>query len=65
MATTSSANIADVAHAINTVGKYFHKACYDSSNSRVMIAQGTAAADTWKTVADFGAGDAIVTVTPA
>ena len=61
----NSTDIADVAAVINTANKHIYKLCYDTSNSRLMIAQGSAAADTWKTAADFGAGDAVVTVTPS
>ena len=65
IAIASSTSIGDVSHAINTTNKFTYKQVYDSSNNRLMISQGTAASDTWKTVADFGAGDAIVTVTPS
>jgi hypothetical protein len=65
VARATSTNIADIANAINTVGKYTGKKVYDTSNTRMLVAQGSATNSTWITVADFGAGDAVVTVTPA
>jgi hypothetical protein len=65
VAVASSTDIADVAASVNTDGKHLNKLLYDTSNSRLMIAQGPDATDAWKTAADFGAGDAVVTVTPS
>lgn len=45
--TDTAANIAAVGNAINTVGKYIGKAVYDTTNNRLMIASGTAAASAW------------------
>lgn len=45
--TDTAANIAAVGNAINTVGKYIGKAVYDTTNNRLMIASGTAAASPW------------------
>lgn len=55
----TSTAIGAVANAINTTGKYFGRQVYDSSNKRIMVAQGPAAADQWE-VADGSAA-----VTPA
>lgn len=45
--TETAANIAAVGNAINTTGKYIGKAVYDTTNNRLMIASGTAAASPW------------------
>lgn len=45
--TDTAANIAAVGNAINTTGKYIGKAVYDTTNNRLMIASGTAAASPW------------------
>ena len=45
--TETAANIAAVGNAINTVGKYIGKAVFDTTNNRLMIASGTAAASPW------------------
>jgi hypothetical protein len=45
--------------ALNTVNKYAGKMCYDQSNTRLMIAQGSTDVSTWKVV------DNSATVTPA
>ena len=55
----SSADVADKTSPINTKNKYAGRMCYDTSNTRLMIAQGSTDVSTWK-VADNGA-----TVTPA
>jgi hypothetical protein len=65
IATATATQLADKTSFINVAGKYANKLCNDSSNSRLMIAQGSTDVATWKTVADFGVGDTVVTVTPA
>jgi hypothetical protein len=55
--TISAANIAAIANAINTTGKVAGKIVYDTTNFRLMVANGSAAADRWY-VAD---GSAFVT----
>jgi hypothetical protein len=55
--TISAANIAAIANAVNTTGKAAGKVVYDTTNFRLMVANGSAAADRWY-VAD---GSAFVT----
>ena len=55
--TISAANIAAIANAVNTTGKVAGKVVYDTTNNRLMVANGSAAADPWY-VAD---GSAFVT----
>jgi len=55
--TIAAADIAAVANTINTTGKVAGKVVYDTTNHRLMIADGAAAADLWY-VAD---GSAFVT----
>lgn len=55
----TAANIADVTHAVNTTGKRAGRIAYDTTNTRVMIANGALAASTWSVV------DGSATVTPA
>jgi hypothetical protein len=55
--TIAAADIAAVANTINTTGKVAGKVVYDTTNHRLMIADGAAAADPWY-VAD---GSAFVT----
>lgn len=66
MATTSvqpvvpqdtAANIAAVGNAINTADKYAGKIVLDTTNHRLMVARGSAAADPW----DVADGSAAVT----
>lgn len=57
--TETAANIAAVANAINTTGKAQGRLVYDTTNNRLMIASGSAAAAAWY-VADGSAS-----VTPA
>ena len=45
--TETAANIASVAHAINTTGKAQGRAVLDTTNNRLMIASGSAAAAAW------------------
>lgn len=45
--TAIAADIAAVANAINTTGKFIGKTVYDTTNNRLMIASGTAAASPW------------------
>lgn len=53
-ASFTAANIASIAHAVNTTAKFTGKTVRDSTNKRLMVADGAAAADTW-TVADGSA----------
>jgi len=62
MASDTAANIASAAAFINTHGKYFLKQCWDSTNSRLMIAQGAGATDNW-IIAGFGTTQ--TTITPS
>lgn len=55
--TISAADIAAIANAVNTTGKVAGKVVYDTTNFRLMVANGSAAADRWY-VAD---GSAFVT----
>ena len=55
----TAANIASVASAINTVGKYEGKQVWDVTSARMMRATGSTAASTWQSI---GGG---TTVTPA
>lgn len=50
LAQTSAANIANKAAAINTVNKYARKKVWDSSNSRLLVALGSADVDGWRKV---------------
>jgi hypothetical protein len=45
--TLTAANIANIANAINTANKYIGKTVYDTTNNRLMVASGTAAASPW------------------
>ena len=54
-----SLDLEDINNAVNTTGKTTGKAVWDSTNLRVMVAQGSAAADAW--VAANGSG----TITPS
>jgi len=45
--TETAANIAAVGNAINTTGKAAGRTVYDTTNNRIMIASGSAAADPW------------------
>ncbi len=55
----SAANIANVAHAVNTTGKLKGLIVWDTTNNRALRASGTAAADPWHVL------DGSATVTPA
>lgn len=55
----TAANIAAVANAINTAGKYTGRVVWDTTNNRAMRAMGAAAASPWRTF------DGLITVTPA
>ena len=55
--TISAANIAAIANAVNTTGKVAGKVVYDTTNNRLMVANGSAAANPWY-IAD---GSAFVT----
>jgi hypothetical protein len=55
--TISAVDIAAIANAVNTTGKTAGKVVYDTTNNRLMVANGSAAADPWY-VAD---GSAFVT----
>lgn len=55
----TAANIAAVGNAINTADKYAGKLVRDTTNNRLMVARGSAAADPWDVA------DGSVTVTPA
>jgi hypothetical protein len=57
--TATAANIAAVANAINTTGKYVGKQVWDTTNNRMMRARGTAAADPWDVI------DGSTSVTPS
>lgn len=57
--TAAAASIAAVGNAINTANKRAGKMVFDTTNTRLMVATGSAAADPWKS-ADGG-----TTVTPA
>jgi len=56
---STAAEIADVADAINTTNKVAGKGVLDTTNNRLMIASGSAAADPWYVA------DASASVTPA
>ena len=45
--TTSSASIADITSAVNTSDKYIGTMVFESDNSKIKVATGSAAADTW------------------
>lgn len=55
----TAANIAAVAHAVNTAGKVAGLVVFDTTNNRLMRSTGALAASTWKTL------DGVTTVTPA
>lgn len=55
----TAANIADIAAAINTTGKYSGKYVWDTTNNRLMRASGTTAASAWYVV------DGSASVTPS
>jgi hypothetical protein len=57
--TDTAANIAAVGNAINTTGKYAGKLVWDTTNTRMMRASGSAAADPWVVI------DGSASVTPA
>lgn len=57
--TTTTAAINAVANAVNTTGKFFGKILLNTTTSKLVVAQGGAAADTWKSC------DAATTYTPA
>lgn len=59
LAQATSANIADKTHELNTTGKFFGRKAYNSSSTKMVIAQGSTATSTWITV------DAATTVTPS
>jgi len=43
----SSANIADIASAVNTANKYAGTLVFETDNTKLKVATGSAAADTW------------------
>jgi hypothetical protein len=55
----TAANIADIASTINTVNKYDGLYIWDTTNHRLMRAEGSAAVDAWYVV------DGSTSVTPA
>ena len=55
----TATNISSITSTINTVGKYAGLFIWDTTNHRLMRAEGSAAADTWYVV------DGSVSVTPA
>jgi hypothetical protein len=55
----TSADIAAVANAVNTTGKVAGLMVYDTTNNRIMIASGSAAASAWYVA------DASASVTPS
>jgi len=55
----TSANIASITSAVNTVGKYAGLFIWDTTNHRLMRAEGSAAVDKWYVV------DGSTSVTPA
>jgi hypothetical protein len=55
----TATNIASASSTINTVGKYAGLFIWDTTNHRLMRAEGSAAADKWYVV------DGSVSVTPA
>ena len=57
---TSGANLGNVAHAINTTGKFLYKMVYNTTNGLLYFAQGTNANSAWKS-----SGNASDNVTPA
>lgn len=57
--TDSADNIAALANAINTTGKYAGKQVWDTTNNRMMRARGGAAADPWDVI------DGSASVTPS
>lgn len=50
----SAASIAAIGNAINTANKFAGRMVWDTTNTRIMVASGSAAADPWK-VADNSA----------
>ena len=48
----TATNLADVGHAINTASKYAGRIVRDSTNNKLVMASGAAAADTWDNIAD-------------
>lgn len=59
LAQASSASIAAAANVVNTVDKYAGKLAYDTSNKRMLVAQGPNATDQWELC------DGTVAITPA
>lgn len=57
--TATAAQIADIAARVNTTGKQAFRPVYDTTNARIMVAQGGKPDDDW-TIADGSAS-----VTPA
>jgi hypothetical protein len=55
----TAANIAAVAHAVNTTGKVAGLIVFDTTNVRLMRSTGALAASPWRTL------DGVTTVTPA
>jgi hypothetical protein len=55
----TAANIASKTAAINTTGKYQGRCVFDTTNTRLMVANGPAATDLWYRA------DGAVSVTPA
>lgn len=55
----TAANIASAAHAVNTTGKRAGRLVYDTTNTRIMVANGALATSTWSVV------DNSATVTPS
>jgi hypothetical protein len=56
--TIAAASIADITHDINTISKVAGKVVFDTTNNRLMVASGAAAADPWYVA------DASASVTP-
>lgn len=56
--TIAAASIADITHDINTIAKAAGKVVFDTTNNRLMVASGAAAADPWYVA------DASASVTP-
>lgn len=59
--TASTAELADVADPINTVGKYIGKLVYETTLDLLYASNGTAAASTWTLIDGLG----LTTVTPS
>jgi hypothetical protein len=47
---TTQAALQSIAHEINTVGKYAGKRAWDTTNTRLMIAEGSTAGSVWRVV---------------